>query len=387
MFQKIALPDWENLVKKQLKTDDIYTVLSKENLEGIEVSPYYDQADSPLVNLPKIEESTQLVSDYLEDTEDEIFAYVLRQNVEYLTEKSLYLENKELADHIKMDDSNFYYSLVDVIDENSASINENLAKELLSKSFERSLCVDVSILQNAGASIVQQLAYALAKTKELVEKFGVEVLDQVIIKMAVGANYFFEIAKIRAMKILFYQLSKDLGQPSIPYIFTESSLRNKTKTDEENNLIRSTLELAAAMVGGSDAVYSHNYKIENPTVLSGEISFKQQIVLAYESIINVFEDAGNGSYYIENLTQQFAGKSWDLLVEVEEKGGYLELLKQKEIQKAIYNQAIEEQNWVAGGKIKLIGVNLYPKLEPTKSPADLYDETVVKAVRWSEMYE
>ena len=65
----------------------------------------------------------------------------------------------------------------------------------------------------------------------------------------------------------------------------------------------------------------------------------------------------------------------------------MELLKQKEIQKSIYQQAVAEQNWVAEGKIKLIGVNLYPQLETTKTTELMYDESVIKAVRWAEMYE
>ena len=387
MFSKSLYNDWETLVKKQLKTEDIYSILSKDNLEGIAVKPYYDKVSKPLANLPKVEESTQLVADYLEDSEEEVYAYILQQNVEGLEEKTIFLANAVLADHVKIDDSNTYFSLVDVLDENTATIHHKLAQELLSKSLDRSLCVDVSVLQNAGASIVQQLAYAMSKTKELVEVFGVEILDQIVIKTAVGANYFFEIAKIRALKILFYQLSKELGLPSVSYIFAENSLRNKAKNDEENNLIRSTLELAAAMIAGADAVYSNNFKLENATDLSGEISFKQQIVLAYESIINVFEDAANGSYFVEEITQQLCEKAWDKFVEVEEKGGYLELLKQKEIQKEIYQHAIAEQNWVAEGKIKLIGVNLYPKLEMTKTVEELYNENTIKPVRWAEMYE
>ena len=116
---------------------------------------------------------------------------------------------------------------------------------------------------------------------------------------------------------------------------------------------------------------------------SEEISFKQQIVLAYESIINVFEDASNGSYYVEDITRQIAEKSWALFVEIEEAGGYPELLKQGIIQKKIYDHAVEEQRWVEEGKIKLIGVNLYPKLDVKRSIEDLYSEKEIKAVRWA----
>ncbi|MDO5615194.1 MAG: methylmalonyl-CoA mutase family protein, partial [Cruoricaptor ignavus] len=179
----------------------------------------------------------------------------------------------------------------------------------------------------------------------------------------------------------------EYGLDEIPYIYAETSLRNKAKNDEENNIIRSTLELASAMIAGADAVFTNDYKVEKSTELSQEISFKQQIVLAYESIINVFEDAANGSYYVEELTQQIAEKSWQYFLQIEENGGYLENLKSGKIQKDIYQQATAEQTWVEEGKIKLIGVNLYPKLEQTKSVADLYTETEIKPVRWAEMFE
>ncbi|WP_297984590.1 methylmalonyl-CoA mutase family protein [uncultured Chryseobacterium sp.] len=388
MSSKISLQDWESLVQKQLKTDDIYAVLKKENLEGITVKPYYDNVSKPLKNLPKVEESTQLVSTYHEGAEENIFAFLLDENVEDLDEKSIFINNKDLAEHLTPDDNNSYFCLVDLFSDNEkGEINLNLGKELLAKSFDRNIGVDVSLHQNSGAAIYQQLGIALAKTKELTENFGSEVLRHIVFRFAVGGNYFFEISKIRAFKLVFNQLSKEFGLNEVPYIFAETSLRNKAKNDEENNLIRSTLELSAAMIGGADAVFSNNYKLENQNELSEEISFKQQIVLAYESIINVFEDAGNGSYYIEDLTMQFAEKSWQFFLEIEETGGYCEILKTGLIQKKIYEQAVKEQNWVEEGKLKIIGVNLYPKLNKTKSAGDLYSEREIKSVRLAEMFE
>jgi len=387
MFSKTSLQDWEELVKKQLKTDDIYSILNKENLEGLSVRPYYNYVSKPLQNLPKIEESTHLVAKYRENLEENVYAFLLDQNVEDIEDKALFINNKELAEHISPDESDSYFSLIDVFDENAGTINEQLAKELLAKDFRRNICINISLHQNAGASIVQQLGIGLAKAKELVEVFGKEIFNRLIFRISVGSNYFFEMAKIRALKLVFNQLSKEFGLDEIPYIFAETSLRNKSKTDKENNLIRSTLELASAMIGGVDAVFANDYILENPTELSEEISFKQQIVLAYESIINVFEDASNGSYYVEDLTQQIAEKSWKYFLEIEEKGGYAENLKSGKIQKDIYDQAVAEQKWMEEGKIKLIGINLYPKLEKTKSAEELYNSAVIKPVRLSEMFE
>lgn len=381
------LPNWENLVKKQLKTEDIYPVLEKENLEGIEVKPFYTEVQNPLVNLPKVEESTHLVASYHESLEDEVFAFLLDRNVENLEEKTIFVNNKELAGHISPKEEDQYFSLIDVFNEKDGIIDDQLAKELLAKDFKRNICVDISLHQNAGAAIYQQLGIALAKAKELIESYGPEIVGKLIFRLAVGGNYFFEMAKLRAFKIIFNQLSKEYGLDEVPYIFAETSLRNKAVSDNENNLIRSTLELASAMIGGADAVFTNNYLVEKSTENSEEISFKQQIVLAYESIINVFEDASNGSYYIEDITRQLAEKAWDLFVEMEDAGGYLELLKQGVVQKKIYDHAVKEQQWVEEGKIKLIGVNLYPKLDVKKSIGELYSEKEIKAVRWAEMFE
>lgn len=386
MFQKTTHSDWEILVKKQLKTDDIYQNLQSENLEGLEIKPFYSGENIILPNLPRSEENTLLVSKYEESLEEDVFAFLIEDSTLILTEKSIFFKDLKTADALNLLDGNRYFSLIDIFSEKSGKIDIEKGKELLAKKFDRNICVDVSFHQNCGASIIQQLAIALSKAKDLVEFFGEAILTKFIFKFAVSSNYFFEIAKIRAFKLLFNQLSKEYGLNEIPFIFVETSLRNKSVNDPENNLIRSTLELSAAMIAGADAVYSNNYLVEDPTPLSEEISFKQQIVLAYESIVNVFDDAGNGSYYVQEITKQLCEKSWKLFLDFEDKGGYSELLKSGELQKMVYEQAIEEQKWVLEGKIKLIGVNLYPTLTQTKEISDLYNKAVLKPVRWDEAY-
>lgn len=389
MFPNSNLSDWENLVKKQLKTEDIYEVLNAENLEGLELKTFLTNCENSLSILPKIEDSTHLVAPYHESLEDSVFAFLLDENVPHLADKSLFINNKDLAEYIKVEDEDQYFSLIDVFGdtENLGQINSQLSRELLAKNFKRNICIDVVFHQNCGASIVQQMAIALAKAKDLVEIFGKEILNKIIVKVAIGANYFFEIAKIRALKLLYLELSKEYDLAEIPFIYAETSFRNKSSFDAENNLIRSSFELAAAMIGGADAVFSNNYLIDKKSALSAEISFKQQIILAYESILNVFEDAANGSYFVEDLTRQIAEKSWKLFLDFEENGGYCEIIKSKKLLQLIYNQAVNEQKWVAEGKIKLIGVNLYPSREPTKEITDLYDPNVLKPVRWAEMFE
>ncbi|WP_313029731.1 methylmalonyl-CoA mutase family protein [Soonwooa sp.] len=383
-FPKVSLQDWEQLVKKQLKTDDIDSVLIKENLENIVVKGYYDNSTPKAEKLPRIEESTHLVAKYKDFLEEDAYAFLIDKDVK-VSEKTLFFSNPDLV-NLTTAETNQYVSLVDVFSKD-ASIDEALVQSLVKNNFKRNIGVDVSVYQNAGASIVQQLAIALAKSKDLVEKFGSEILEKLSFRFAIGHQYFLEIAKIRAFKYLFNQLSKEYGLNLFPYIFAETSFRNKANNDEENNLIRSTLELSAAMIGGADAVFANDFKIKNQTKLSEELSFKQMIVLAYESIINVFEDATSGSYVIEDVTRQLSEQAWTLFLDFENKGGFAENIKNGAIQEMIFEQATKEQTWVEEGKIKLIGVNLYPKLEVRKQVSDLYNDNEIKAVRWAEMFE
>ncbi|CAM3538917.1 methylmalonyl-CoA mutase family protein [Elizabethkingia occulta] len=387
-FAKTNLQDWEKLVAKQLKTEDIYKVLEKENIEGLEIKPFYTLENIVPVKLPRLEENMHLVAPYNDYLLEDAYAFLIKEEPLQLQDKAFFYEDSALNTAAAKDKNNNYFCLQDIFKgiEQGETFSPQTGKELLNTEAKRKIGVDISIYQNAGASIVQQLAIALLKTKELAELYGEDVFEQTVFRVAVGSQYFLEIAKIRALKILINQLSKEYNKEAIPYIFTETSLRNKSLNDPENNLIRSTLELASAMIGGADAVYANDYKLSETNSVSEEISFKQQIVLAYESIINVFEDATSGSFFVEDATKDIAERAWELFLELEKSGGYISNLKSGNIQKQVYNQAIKEQNWLDEGKIKLLGVNLYPALDAKIAPEKLYNESVIKPVRLAERY-
>ncbi|ATL42823.1 methylmalonyl-CoA mutase family protein [Elizabethkingia sp. HX WHF] len=387
-FAKTNLQDWEKLVAKQLKTEDIYKVLEKENIEGLEIKPFYTLENIVPVKLPRLEENMHLVAPYNDYLLEDAYAFLIKEEPLQLQDKAFFYEDATLNTAAAKDKNNNYFCLQDIFKriEHGETFNPETGKELLNTEAKRKIGVDISIYQNAGASIVQQLAIALLKIKELTELYGEEVFEQVIFRVAVGSQYFLEIAKIRALKILISQLSKEYSKEAIPYIFAETSLRNKSLNDPENNLIRSTLELASAMIGGADAVYANDYKLSETSSVSEEISFKQQIVLAYESIINVFEDATAGSFFVEDATKDIAERAWELFLELEKNGGYISNLESGKIQKLVYDQAIKEQNWLDEGKIKLLGVNLYPALEAKIATEELYTESAIKPVRLAERY-
>lgn len=384
--------EWEDLVKKQLKTEDIDTLLTRENLEGVSVKPYYSES-SHANAVAKVEKNTHLVCRYYPEADENTFAFLLDETYTGPAEKALFVSPEIIEDDFHFESGNCYFSLIDPFNDGTDvaageyRLDAPLLGRLLAKPYDRAICLDISFHQNAGASIVQQLAVALLKVSELFEHKPEVSFGQIIFRVAVGSNYFFEIAKLRALKLLLMEWQKQYGlSPETPYIFAENSFRNKTKSDPENNLIRSTLEVGAAMVAGADAVFANNYNLVEDSALVREISFKQSVVLAYESILNVFEDGAGGSFAIEDITQQFTEKAWQLFAELENSGGYLSCLQAGTLQTMIAEQAIKEQEWVATGKIKLIGVNAFPKRDILKTSEEMYSRATLRPVRWAEQF-
>ena len=149
MSNNSTFQDWENLVKKQLKVDDIYAVLQKENLENLEVKPFYNTVEKPLTNLPKVEESTHLVSFYDEKWEDDAFAFYINQNVDGLQEKTLFFDDKAYAETVVIEKSNKYISLIDVFNHKTGEIKKWLLPFLTKALIElyQSIFQDIKMLE------------------------------------------------------------------------------------------------------------------------------------------------------------------------------------------------------------------------------------------------
>ena len=365
----MSVESWKALVQKQLKIEeDVMQYLQKGSPGAFALNPVY--ASSPVGEvLPRKEESPLLVSSNPDD--ETAYAFLLDSPIPTEKDKTYFFVGCD----IDQDSPGTCYSLDDTLKSG--------------RRVDTNYCVDLTLLQNAGASAGSQLAVFLAKTKELIELYGIEVLQNLVVRVAVGYRYFEEIAKIRAIKILCQTLAAEYSTEAVPYLFAETSLRNKSVADPENNLVRSTVELAAAMVGGADAVYANTFKpvLPEKDALTEEISYKQLIILAYESILNVFQDAGAGSGLVEDLTERMCEAAWMKFCDIEASGGYRVYEESGSLAAQVYEEATAEHQQVLDGTIKLVGINLYPQLLQTKSVSELYDRSALKPVRWSEAYE
>ncbi|NER10835.1 heterodimeric methylmalonyl-CoA mutase small subunit [Muriicola jejuensis] len=229
--------------------------------------------------------------------------------------------------------------------------------------------VDGTLYQNAGATRVQQLAYTLAHACEYMHLLASEGKEksfrQPVFRMAVDSNYFFEIAKLRAMRLLWASLAREFGAPEDCHIIARPTRRNKTLYEYNANMLRTTMECMAAVNGGADTVlnlpYDALYHKENP--FGDRIARNQLLILKEEAYLGSVSNPADGAYYIETLTSQLAKKALAVFKSIEASGGFLSALKKHVIQKKIREQAAKEQESFDQNELVLVGTNAYSNPE------------------------
>ena len=236
----------------------------------------------------------------------------------------------------------------------------------------KTLAVNGKNFGNAGASAVQELGFSLAQGAEyltaLTEK-GVEI-DAVAKKLkfnfSVSANYFMEIAKLRAARLLWAQIVKAYGPKcdcsAKMTIHAETGSWNKTVYDAYVNMLRTQTEAMSASIGRADSitVLPFNAAYEASNEFSDRIARNQQLLLKEESHISKIVDPAAGSYYIEELTASIAENAWKLFIDVQEKGGFIAALREGFIQAEVKKMAAKRDGNVATRRENLLGVNQFP---------------------------
>lgn len=251
-------------------------------------------------------------------------------------------------------------------------------RDLLS-SKSNILAVDTAHYQEAGATITQQLAYGLCHVNEyfnFAEKHR-HPIQVIRFHVAMSSNYFFEIAKLRALRILVNRIKKEYttGAKATCHILARPSRRNKTIYDYNTNMLRTTTECMSAILGGADTIinrpYDYLYHKSNP--FGQRISRNQLIILKKESYFDAVSNPADGTYYIEALTHELASNALKLFKEIEASGGLLKQLHEGTIQRKIKESAQKEQDHFDQGNITLLGTNIHPNPEDRmKNNIELY---------------
>ena len=242
------------------------------------------------------------------------------------------------------------------------------------------ISVDTGLYQNAGANMVQQIAYAVAHANEYFNQLE-KINQPIVFQVSVGTNYFFEIAKLRALRMVFKTVATEYNHDLDCHLLVSPTKRNKTIYDYNTNLLRTTTECMSAILGGADAIanlpYDSLYHKDNE--FGDRIARNQLLILKNESYFDKVNNPSDGSYYIENLTQKLAEKSLPLFKEIEQNGGFLKLLNDGTIQKKIAESAQKEQDLFDSGKEVLLGTNKYPnKNDRMKDDLELFPFVKIK---------
>ncbi|UOK43878.1 MULTISPECIES: methylmalonyl-CoA mutase subunit beta [Flavobacterium] len=400
-FEGVSSKQWKNQIQYELKGADYNETLVWESPEGIKVRPFYHvdeetksfSANTQATNfkivqnifvhdldksiaraLETLNRGAESIRFTLENDSVEInkllTALPLATTPVYISMRFLSEDFIKKIDEIAAKHSATIHVLVDPIGqfakegnlfsnvEGDFAVLNNLVKSCKNISF---LSINAGLYQNAGANMVQQLAYTLAHANEYFNRVT-DFSQQVTVQVAVGTNYFFEIAKLRALRILFNTLAKEYNNEISCHIIATPTKRNKTLYDYNVNMLRTTTECMSAILGGADAVsnlaYDAIYHKDNE--FGDRISRNQLLVLKHESYFDKVNNPADGTYYIETLTQQLAEKALQLFKDIEANGGFITQLIEGTIQRKIKESADKEQELFDNGKEILLGTNKYP---------------------------
>ncbi|WP_422105201.1 methylmalonyl-CoA mutase subunit beta [Winogradskyella sp.] len=413
-FEGVSSKAWKQKIQVDLKGADYNDTLIWTTNEGIDVKPFY-HADE-FETLPKVSASkaTQWRIGQLIEVKDaktanakavdaiqrgaESILFQMASEAISVAELFQNIDLEQIAIELKDDflSTGFQTKVQDVISSLSEKSQQNvtlhsdiighLAKtgnwyhnltvdhttfEALVKNTGQ-FSVDLSIYQNAGANIIQQLAYGLAHVNEYLNHFDNVVTSEAkqslrtTFNVSVGSNYFFEIAKLKALRQLWETLASEYNVNTSCRIIASPSKRNKTIYDYNVNMLRTTTECMSAVLGGADTVCNLPYDslYHEPNEFGDRIARNQLLVLKNESYFDKVNNPTDGAYYIESLTQQLAEKALALFKDIEANGGILKQLKEGTIQRKIKESAAKEQANFDTEKLVLLGTNKHP------NPAD-----------------
>jgi methylmalonyl-CoA mutase len=202
----------------------------------------------------------------------------------------------------------------------------------------RTVQVNASAFNNSGADSVKELAFGISMGSEYITQLTDRGLSadlaasKIRFSFGIGSNYFMEIAKLRAARLLWAAVQKGFGIPEAESIKMDihcvTSERNKTGNEPDMNILRTQTEAMSAILGGTDSltVGPFDKTFRHPDEFSERIARNQQLILKEEAYFDKVADPAGGSYYVENLTRLIADSSWKLFLAIEDQGGFLSAL-------------------------------------------------------------
>ncbi len=400
-FEPADFDAWKKQVIKEVKGEEAFAALYKTTAEGVPVHPYYTLDDIEGKDLTPISTAKQgwtiqerIAIDNASDAQQ-----IAKNLLDKGTEKVVFIINDvSVINQLTPSQTTTIWAKGFI--PTSAKIYVDALMVLAEKAewdaipttidaLNTAYLVDAAPYHNAGANTCTEIALTLAHANEYLN-LGVR---QLTLNLAVGSDYFFEIAKLRAVRKLYTLLAQQYGSNETVTLQCETALNNTTLYDYNNNILRTSTEAMAAVIGGCDTLYIYPYDVlfKQPHDFSARIARNIQLVLKKESYLDKVTDAAHGSYYIESLSDEIASKSWDLFKEIETKGGWIAGIQSGFLQQTVTQQVQATQQLVDEGKQVILGVNKYPnaneKMKGEIEPVQLVDNKLFALHRFAAKAE
>ncbi|MDM1407768.1 methylmalonyl-CoA mutase family protein [Myroides sp. DF42-4-2] len=396
-FNSIPAKQWKNKIQYELHGADYNETLVWESLEGIKVRPFYHRDESQTIPVSTQNSQWQIVQAiYIQEIDKSIlnaktslqkgtevlyFTLVnptldVTQLLGALPKDKTYLLRCLFLDHAYIENLAHWareqqytlHLLTDPIHQlitsgnwfHNLNTDFNILNALTQQYSNVNLTIDTKAYQQAGATIVQQIAYACTHFNEYLSRVKT-VQQPIFIEVSVGSNYFFEIAKHKVLRLLFDLIASEYNYTDLTVrIISTPTKRNKTLYGATVNALRTTTECMSAVLGGADFVcnlpYDALYRKEN--YASQQIARNQLLSLKKHSHFHAVDNPTEGAYYIEELTKQLAEKALDIIKQIEQADGLITSFHQGTIQRKIAESDQKEQDWFHAQREILVGTNL-----------------------------
>ena len=393
-FQPSTKSDWEKQVVKDLK-GELPENLVWENENGILVKPFYTKEDTKQDHLPAFTHCDWEVTVHKENTAigslNQQFLNDLNRGATAISLRGEGIDFEKVLKGIQLNfiQATFYldystavslkayltkqYTLTDLrlslfplgnFSEKQLEDWCNVQELFAEFPNVKTLALDLSTYTNQSCLPYYELALAFSQLSDYLQSSSQKepwLKKTIVLKTSVDADFFMQIAKLRAYRRLWTILAKEFQLSSGMHLIVETALSNKAISDRYNNLLRSTMEAMSAVIGGCNELVVHGYDAllhENDS-LSERMAINQQLILKHETYLDKMADISCGAYYIETLTDELAEKALNTFKEFEKQGGFFACMKKSVFSGDIQKQAAAKRAAIETGKTVVLGVNKF----------------------------
>ena len=393
-FQPSTRADWENQVLKDLKGESPENLIWK-NENGIEIKPFYTKEDTKQNYSPAFTHCDWEVTVHHENKSSE------SMNLQFLTdlnrgataislrgsgidfEKALkdiqlnfiqatfyldYSAVKSLKAYLEKQYSlsDLHLSIFPLDNFSDKQVKDwSVVQELFGEYPNiKTLSLDLSVFANQSCLPFYELAMAFSQLSEYLQSSNQKegwFRKNSVIKTSVDADFFMQIAKLRAYRRLWAIIRKEFQLNNDLHLIVTTASTNKSLSDPYNNLLRSTMETMSAVIGGCNELVVAGYDdlLHDNESLSKRMAINQQLIMKHETYLDKMADISCGAYYIEVLTDELAEKALSTFKEFEKQGGYFACLEKSVFSEEIRKHAAQKKEAIEAGKAVVLGVNKF----------------------------